>query len=134
MLCGVCVLRGEEKYPLDDTLPGNVSKYVPQASTRQKEGLQMTRDIWNDEERVEFQETGGFEARRPPDISGRWCGTATTVGDFGSPGQQDRLPLVCTKVLCGTPEWAGCGASSLLCAVSLLGQDCRLKLPSPAQY
>lgn len=76
---------------------------------------------------------GSFEARRPPDISGKWCGTAITAGDFGSPGQQDRLAVVCTKVLCGTPAWAGCGASSLLCAVSPLGQDCRLKLPSPAQ-
>lgn len=128
MLCGVCMLWAEEKY---DTLSRNVIKYLPQASTSQKEGLQMSRDIWDD---VEFQERGSFEARRPPDISGKWCGTATTAGDFGSPGQQNRLTVVCTKVLCGTPEWAGCGASSLLCAVSSLVQDCRLKLPSAAQY
>lgn len=117
------MLWAEEKY---DILSGNVrechQKYdtLPQASTSQKEGLQMSRDIWDD---VEFQERGSFEDRKPPDISGKWCGTATTAGDFGSPGQQDRLAVVCTKVLCGTPEWAGCGASFLLCAVSPLGQD-----------
>lgn len=94
----------------------------------------MSRDIWDDGEGVDFQERRGFEARRPPDIFGGWCGTATAAGDCGSPEKQGRLAVLYTKVLCGTPEWAGCGASSLLCAVSPLGQDYRLKLPYPAQY
>lgn len=104
------MLGAEEEYPLDDTRSGNVSKYIPQANTRQKEGLQMSRDIWDDGEGGELQERGSFDARRLPDIPGRWFGTATTAGDFDSPGLQDRLAVVCTEVLCGTPERARCGA------------------------
>lgn len=84
-----------EKYPLEGTLSGDMGKYVPQSGTGQKKGLQVSRDIWDDKEGLECQEPGSFEARRPPDISGRWCGISTTVCNFGSPGQQDRLRVVC---------------------------------------
>lgn len=60
MLCGVCMLGAEEKYPLDDTLSGNAIKYLPQASTSQKQGLQMSRDIRDDGEGVKFQQKGKF--------------------------------------------------------------------------
>lgn len=122
-----------EKYPLEGTLSGDVSKYVPQAGTGQKEGLQVSRDIWDDGDGLECRETGGFEARRPPDISGRWCGTATTVCDFGSLGQQDRLLVVCTplempwSVLDSRVGWMW--PLPLHCAASPLGQDHRLKFP-----
>ncbi|RMB93625.1 hypothetical protein DUI87_29851 [Hirundo rustica rustica] len=72
-------MGAEKKHPFDDSLSGNVIKYLPQASTSQKEGLQMSRDIWDDGEGVEFQEKGSFEARKPPDISVKCSGIATTA-------------------------------------------------------
>lgn len=53
---------------------------------------------------------------------GRWCGTATAAGDFGSPGQQSRLEWCALKFcvglqselevvlhlfMCHLPSWAG---------------------------
>lgn len=32
---------------------------------------------------------------------GRWCGTATAAGDFGSPGQQGRLEWCALKFCVG---------------------------------
>lgn len=57
----------------------DVSRYIPQAATGQKERLQVSRDIRHDGEALECQKTGDLEARRPLDISGKWCGTVTTV-------------------------------------------------------
>lgn len=57
----------------------DVSRYVPQAGTGHKEGLQVSRDIGHDGEGLKCQRMGDLEARRPPDISGKWCGTVTTV-------------------------------------------------------
>lgn len=38
------------KYPLKAILSGDESKSVPQGATGQSEGLQVSTDIWNDEE------------------------------------------------------------------------------------
>lgn len=100
-----------------------MSKYVPQAGTGQKKELQVSRDIWDDEEGVECQKTGGLEARRPPDTSGRWCGTATTVRDFGSLGQQGGVRITRDALVCVGFQ------SGLDVAPASLGQDCSLKFP-----